>query len=55
MIIAPVEERDLLTADTGLPTLNLPGLGIAPEHYDAIERAVKDLSRQGVEVKIIKE
>lgn len=55
MIIAPVEERDLLSADTGLPTLDLPKLGIAPEHYEAVERAVADLNRQGVEVKIIKE
>ena len=55
MIIAPVEERDLLSAETGLPTLDLPKLGIVPEHYEAIERAVADLNRQGVEVKIIKE
>ena len=37
-----------------LPGLDLPLLGIAPEHYAAIEKAVKDLSRQGIEVKVVK-
>ena len=37
-----------------LPTLDLPRLGIAPEHYAAIEAAVRDLSRQGLEIKVIK-
>ncbi len=54
MILAPVEERDLVTADNGLPVLDLKRLGIAPEHYDAIARAVADLNRQGIEVKIVK-
>lgn len=53
MIIGPVKESDLHT-DDALPTLNLPKLGIAPEHYDAIDRAVKDLLRQGIEVKVVK-
>ena len=35
-----------------LPILNLPKLGIAPEHYEAIEKAVKELERQGVAVRI---
>ena len=34
--------------------LDLPRLGITAEHYDAVERAVRDLSRQGIEVKLIK-
>ena len=51
MIIGPVEESSLHAVDA-LPTLDLPALGIAPEHYDAIDRAVKDLSRQGIEVKV---
>ena len=54
MIIAPVEERDLHRADA-LPVLDLPKLGIAPEHYDAIDRAVGELARQGLAVKVVKE
>ena len=41
----------LYTADD-LPMLNLPKLGRAPEHYEAIEKAVKELERQGVAVRI---
>lgn len=51
MIIDRVEARDMLR-DTGLPVLNLPRLGIAPEHYEAIEQAVRELERQGISVKI---
>ena len=54
MIIAPVEERDLHRADA-LPVLDLPRLGIAPDHYDAIDRAVCELARQGLAVKVVKE
>ncbi len=54
MIIAPVEERDLHRADA-LPVLDLPRLGIAPDHYDAIDRAVRELARQGLAVKVVKE
>ena len=43
--------EDIQEAD--LPTLDLPRLGIAPEHYAAIETAVKELSRQGLEIRII--
>ncbi len=53
MIIAPVEEADLHRQE-GVPTLNLPELGIGPEHYEAIDRAVADLVRQGLDVKVIK-
>ena len=31
-----------------------PVAGIAPEHYEAIDKAVKELSRQGIEVKVKK-
>lgn len=51
MIIGPVEESQLHT-DDALPTLDLPALGIAPQHYEAIDRAVKELGRQGIEVKV---
>lgn len=54
MITVPVEEADLHTADSGLPVLDLKRLGIAPEHHAAIETAVRDLARQGIEVKIVK-
>ena len=54
MIIAPVEERDLHRADA-LPVLDLPRLGITPDHYDAIDRAVGELARQGLAVKVVKE
>lgn len=52
MIVRPLEMEDINQAD--LPTLDLPRLGITPEHYEAIDRAVKELSRQGLEIKIIK-
>ena len=52
MIEKQLDEADLLQED--LPTLNLPKFGIAPEHYEAIETAVKELSRQGLEIKILK-
>ena len=49
MIIGPVPEEEM-HADAGLPVLDLQKLGIAPEHYEAIDRAVKELSRQGLEI-----
>ena len=52
MIEKQLDEADLLEED--LPTLDLPKLGIAPEHYDAIEKAVKELSKQGLEIIIKK-
>ena len=52
MIEKPLAEAEL-TADD-LPTLDLPRLGIRPEHYEAIEIAVKELNRQGIEVTIKK-
>lgn len=53
MIIDRVEEKDMRTMDD-VPVLDLPKLGIDPKHYEAIEKAVKDLERQGIAVKIIK-
>lgn len=52
MILHPLDESAL--ENNLIPTLDLPKLDIAPEHYDAIEAAVKDLARQGIEIKIIK-
>ena len=53
MIIDRVETKDMNIAED-IPVLNLPGLGIAPEHYAAIEKAVKELERQGFAVKLEK-
>ena len=50
MIEKQLDEAELLHED--LPTLDLPKLGIGPEHYQAIETAVKELSRQGIAVKV---
>lgn len=52
MIVAPLDEHE--TQVEQLPELNLPKLGIGPEHYEAIDRAVKDLSRQGLAVHVVK-
>ena len=52
MIIRPLEMEDINKAD--VPTLDLKKLGIVEEHYEAIEKAVKELSRQGLEIKVIK-
>ena len=53
MIIDRVDDNEMI-AGQELPTLDLPKLGIKPENYDAIEIAVKELNRQGIEIKIIK-
>lgn len=52
MIEKPLNEEELLSEDQ--PTLDLKKLGIEPEHYEAIELAVKELSRQGIEIIIKK-
>ena len=52
MIEKPLAEEDLQVED--LPTLDLPKLGITAEHYEAIEKAVKELSKQGLEIVIKK-
>lgn len=52
MILGPVAETSLHTADS-LPTLDLTRLGIAPEHRDAVRRAVRELERQGIAVKVV--
>lgn len=51
MIINKVEDRDIRSG-IALPVLNLPKLGIGPEHYDAVKAAVKELARQGVYVEV---
>lgn len=53
MIIDRVADKEMHLAEE-LPVLDLPKLGIAPEHYDAIDKAVKELARQGMEIKVTK-
>ncbi len=53
MIIDRVENKDMHVTED-LPVLDLPKLGIAPEHYEAVEKAVKELERQGLAVRLIK-
>ena len=52
MILKPLDESAL--ENDLLPTLDLPRLGITPDHYAAIDTAVRDLARQGLEIKLIK-
>ena len=52
MILAPLDESAL--ENDIVPTLDLPRLGISPEHYEAIDKVVKELSRQGLEIKVKK-
>ena len=52
MIIRPLEMEDINKAD--VPTLDLKKLGLGEECYEAIDKAVKELSRQGLEIKVIK-
>ena len=51
MIIDKVEDKDMHNS-IQLPVLNLPKLGIEPEHYEAIEKAIKELSRQGIAIEV---
>ena len=53
MILNRVEDKDMHNT-MELPVLDLPKLGIAPEHYEAIDKAVKELSRQGIAIEVKK-
>ena len=53
MIIDKVNEIHQVE-ELNVITLNLPDLGIAPEHYSAVERVCKEISKQGVELRVIK-
>lgn len=52
MILEPLDESAL--ENDLVPTLDLKKLGIAQEHYAAIDTAVKELARQGLEVRVVK-
>ena len=53
MIIDRVEMKDMSDTED-VPGLDMTKLGIAPEHYEAVEKAVKELERQGLAVRLIK-
>ena len=53
MIVDRVEAKNMCNMED-VPVLDLPKLGICPEHYESVEKAVKELQLQGVAVKIIK-
>ena len=52
MIIRPLVMEDISQAD--VPTLDLRKLGIGEESYEAIMKAVRELGRQGIEVKVVR-
>ena len=52
MIVRPIEDND--EAYDALPVLDLTKLGITAEQEQVVEKVVKELSRQGLEIKIIK-
>lgn len=47
MIIGRVEGKEM-HREADVPVLDLPKLGIGAEHYEAVEKAVKELNRQGL-------
>ncbi len=51
MIIDRVEDKDM-HQNMQLPVLDLPKLGIAPEHYEAVDKAVKALAQQGIAIEV---
>ncbi len=53
MILEKVES-ETEDAETNVITLNLPELGIAPEHYPAVERVCKEIGKQGIELRVVK-
>lgn len=53
MIIGKVEDKDIHNA-VEIPVLDLPKMGIAPEHYEAVETVVKELERRGYSIEIKK-
>ena len=53
MIIDQVADKDMHNT-MELPVLDLPKLGIEPAHYEAIDKAVKELAHQGIAVEVKK-
>ena len=53
MIINKVEDKEILSKMDAL-SLNLSQLGISEAHSDVVDKLVKELSRQGLEINVIK-
>ena len=51
MIIDKVEMKDIQELE--IPEIHLSRLGIGQEHFEAIEKVVRDLDRQGIAVRLI--
>ena len=49
-----VDDNQAASEFESIITLNLPELGISPEHYEAVEKVCKEIERRGVELRIIK-
>ena len=54
MILNPVDDNQAASEFEHVITFNLPELGIAPEHYEAVGKVCKEIERHGVELRIIK-
>lgn len=55
MILNPVDDNQLvLENENNVITLNLPEMGINPEHYEAVEKVCKEIESRGIELRIIK-
>ena len=55
MILNPVDDNQLaLENESSVITLNLPEMGITPEHYEAVEKVCKEIESRGIELQIIK-
>ena len=52
MIRRPIAEEG--REQEQLPVINLTRLGIRPEEEAVVEKVVKDLARQGLEIRIVK-
>lgn len=53
MIVDRVEAKNMCNMED-VPVLDLPKLGISKEHYESVEKVIKELQSQGVAVKMIK-
>ncbi|HJD92804.1 MULTISPECIES: sulfate adenylyltransferase subunit CysN [Bacteroides] len=53
MIIDEVADKDVNRSDDR-PVLDFNKLGIDPSHYDAVMKAVKELERQGLGIRVVK-
>ena len=52
MISAPLDQGDLCGGED-VPVLDFDRLGIAPEHREAVRVALRELARQGIDVRVV--